>query len=91
MSSSKRPAVTGSPFAVTLHTAGYGVSVINPLQAYHFAKARLRRAKTDPLDAQNLTQLAAALQPAVWTPPPAVYHEVRQRLTARDALVTMRQ
>ncbi len=77
--------------AVTLHTAGYAVSVINPLQAHHFAKAQLRRAKTDPLDAQNLAQLAAALQPAVWTPPPAVYHEVRQRLTARDALVAMRQ
>ncbi|MDQ2898100.1 MAG: IS110 family transposase [Actinomycetota bacterium] len=77
--------------AVTLHTAGYAVSVINPLQAHHFAKAQLRRAKTDPLDAQNLAQLAAALRPAVWTPPPAVYHEVRQRLTARDALVAMRQ
>ncbi len=77
--------------AVTLHATGYAVSVINPLQAHHFAKAQLRRAKTDPLDAQNLAQLAAALRPAVWTPPPAVYHEVRQRLTARDALVTMRQ
>ncbi len=77
--------------AVTLHTAGYAVSVINPLQAHHFAKAQLRRAKTDPLDAQNLAQLAAALRPAVWSPPPAVYHEVRQRLTARDALVAMRQ
>lgn len=77
--------------AVTLHAAGYAVSVINPVQAHHFAKAQLRRAKTDPLDAHNLAQLAAALQPAVWTPPPAIYHEVRQRLTARDALVTMRQ
>ena len=56
--------------AVTLHTAGYHVSVVNPLQAHHFAKAQLRRAKTDPLDAQNLTQLAAALQPAIWTPRP---------------------
>lgn len=70
--------------AVALHAAGYGVSVINPLQAHHFAKDQLRRAKTDPLDTQNLAQLATALQPAV-------YHEVRQRLTARDALVTMRQ
>jgi transposase len=77
--------------AVTLHAAGYAVSIINPLQAHHFSKAQLRRAKTDPLDAQNLARLAAALRPAVWTPPPAVYHEVRQRLTARDALVTMRQ
>ena len=82
--------------AVTLHAAGYAVSVINPLQAHHFAKAQLRRAKTDPLDARNLAQLAAALQPAVWTPPPTVYHDTAQRapgqrLTARDALVAMRQ
>ncbi|MCA1670525.1 MAG: transposase [Thermomicrobia bacterium] len=69
---------------------------MNPLQAHHFAKAQLRRAKTDPLDAQNLAQLAAALRPVVWTPPPAVYHDTAQRapgqrLTARDDLVTMRQ
>jgi transposase len=77
--------------AVTLHEAGFGVSVINPLQAHHFAKAQLRRAKTDNLDAQALAQLAAALRPARWSPPPAIFHEVRQRLLAREALITMRQ
>jgi transposase len=77
--------------AVALHEAGYRVAVVNPRQAHHFAKAQLRRAKTDALDAQDLARLAAALQPAPWTPPPAVYHEVRQRLVARDALLTMRQ
>ncbi|MBF6592670.1 MAG: IS110 family transposase, partial [Ktedonobacterales bacterium] len=90
---------TGSDWvalAVSLHTAGYAVSVINPLQAHHFAKAQLRRAKSDPLDAENLAQLAAALRPTLWTPPPAVYHDTAQgapgqRLTARDALVAMRQ
>ncbi len=57
---------TGSPWialAVALHTAGYPVSVINPLQAHHFAKARLRRAKTDVLDAQDLCRLATVLRP----------------------------
>ena len=77
--------------AVVLHEAGYQVSVINPLQAHHFAKAQLRRAKTDNLDAQDLAQLAATLRPARWTPPPAIFHEVRQRLLAREALITMRQ
>lgn len=77
--------------AVTLHEAGYHVSVINPLQAHHFAKAQLRRAKTDALDAQDLAQLAATLRPPRWTPPPAVYHEARQRLVVRDGLLTMRQ
>ena len=76
--------------AVTLHEAGYRVAVVNPRQAHHFAKAQLRRAKTDALDAQDLAQLAAALQPAPWAPPPAVYHEVRQRLVARDGLLAMR-
>jgi transposase len=64
--------------------------VVNPRQAHHFAKAQLRRAKTDALDARDLAQLAAALRPAPWTPPPAVYHEVRQRLAARDGLLVMR-
>ena len=77
--------------AVALHEAGYQVSVVNPLRAHHFAKAQLRRAKTDALDARDLAQLALALRPAPWTPPPAVYHEVRQRLVARDALLDMRQ
>src|SRR3954451_12927566 len=36
--------------AVALHEAGYRVAVINPRQAHHFAKAQLRRAKTDVLD-----------------------------------------
>ena len=76
--------------AVTLHEAGYRVAVVNPRQAHHFAKAQLRRAKTDALDAQDLARLAAALQPAPWTPPPAVYHQARQRLVARDALLAMR-
>jgi transposase len=76
--------------AVALHEAGYRVAVVNPRQAHHFAKAQLRRAKTDALDAQDLARLAAALQPAPWAPPPAVYHEVRQRLVARDGLLAMR-
>ena len=77
--------------AVTLHNAGYVVSVINPAQAHSYAKSHLRRAKTDALDAQGLTHFAAERQPPPWTPPPAVYHELRQRLLLRDSLVDMRQ
>ena len=77
--------------ATTLHHAGYQVSVINPAQAHHFAKALLKRAKTDAIDAATLTQLAALLQPQPWTPPPAVYHELQQRLAQRETLLAMRQ
>jgi transposase len=77
--------------ATTLTQAGFRVSAINAAQAHYFAKALLKRAKTDAVDAQTLARLAALLQPAPWTPPPAVYAEVQQRLAEREALVALRQ
>ena len=77
--------------AVTLHQAGYAVSILNPAHAHAFARSLPRRAKTDALDAQLLAQFAAERQPPRWTPPEQVYHELRQRLLVRDGLLTMRQ
>ena len=77
--------------AVALHEAGYVVSVINPAHAHHYAQSLPRRSKTDLLDAEVLAQFAAERKPAPWSPPPQVYHELRQRLIARDALLEMRQ
>jgi len=77
--------------AVTLHQAGYLVSIVNPAHAHAFARSLPRRAKTDLLDAQLLAQFAAERQPPRWTPPEQVYHELRQRLLVRDGLLTMRQ
>jgi len=76
--------------ATTLIAAGFAVAVINPAQAHDFAKALLKRSKTDAIDAQTLAELAARLQPARWIPPPPVYTEVQQRLAHRDALVVVR-
>src|SRR5919112_2013242 len=73
--------------AVTLHAAGYIVSIVNPAKVHHYAQSLSRRSKTDPLDAQLLAQFAVERRPAVWTPPPAIYHELRQRLVARDGLL----
>ncbi len=50
--------------ATTLYHAGYAVSVINPAQAHYFAKAQLKQAKNDVLDAQTIAELAQALIPA---------------------------
>lgn len=69
--------------ATLLVGKGFAVSVINPHQAHHFAKALLKRAKTDAIDAQTLAQLAALLQPACWPPSSTLYHELYQRLTQR--------
>jgi transposase len=76
--------------AVTLHQAGYAVSVVNPAHVHAFARSLPRRAKTDALDAQLLTLFAVERQPSRWTPPEQVYHELRQRLLVRDGLLTMR-
>src|SRR5215216_6729500 len=77
--------------AVSLHQAGFVVSVVNPAKVHNYALSLARRAKTDALDAALLAQFAAERQPTAWTPPPQVYHELRQRLLARDLLLTMRQ
>ena len=76
--------------ATTLHHAGFAVRVINPMPAHQFATALLTRRKTDVIDAQTLAQRAARLQPDPWTPPPAVYHELQQRLAQRDAWIARR-
>lgn len=76
--------------AVTLHESGYRVSVVNPAHAHHYAQSLPRRAKTDLLDAEVLAQFAAERKPAPWSPPPPLYHELRQRLIARDGLLEMR-
>jgi transposase len=70
---------------------GFRVSVINPSQAHHFAKALLKRAKTDAIDAQTLAQLAMILQPEPWMPPPQIYYELQQRLAQRDDLLNLHQ
>ena len=76
--------------ATRLHQDGYALSVINPAQAHHFAKSLLKRAKSDAIDAQVLAKLAALLKPECWTPPPAIYEELQQRLAHRDSLLSIR-
>jgi transposase len=77
--------------ATHLNEAGLAISVINPAQAHAFAKALLKRSKTDAIDAQTLAELGARLQPERWTPPPAIYAELQQRLAHREALIDLRQ
>ncbi len=55
--------------ALTLVQAGFKVAVVNPAQVHFFAKAQLKRAKNDKLDAQTLAEFAQTMQPKLWTPP----------------------
>jgi transposase len=73
------------------------VTLISPLRSsiqpgtlwvsHDFAKAFLKRSKTDATPAQTLAELAARLQPQPWTPPPPVRNALQQRLAHRDALI----
>jgi transposase len=74
-------------------TGSYWISLATRLvhQAHHFAKALLKRAKTEAIDAQTLAQLAMVLQPEPWMPPPKIYYELQQRLAQRDDLLNLRQ
>jgi transposase len=48
---------------------GYHITVINPFQTRAFAKAELRRAKTDPVDAKDIAQFMIEKSP---TPTPKI-------------------
>jgi transposase len=73
-----------------LHEQGFVVSVINPLQARRFGQLHLQRAKTDAIDAHLLALYARQMQPPAWTPPPAIYYQLQQRLSYRQDLVETR-
>jgi transposase len=77
--------------AVALDSAGFVVSVVNPAHVSYWAQSLPRHGKTDPLDARVLAQFAVERKPSRWCPPPLIYHELRQRLSGRDALRQLRQ
>jgi len=59
--------------ALTLVAANIPVMVANPLATRRFADAKLRRAKTDRIDALDLLDFAERMEFVPWTPPsPAV-------------------
>lgn len=79
--------------AVDLHSAGFSLCVVNPRQVHAYALSLPRRAKTDPRDAQLLVLFGHdhACKLPRWTPPPQIYHELRQRLSVRESLQQLRQ
>jgi transposase len=76
--------------ALYLYKAGFVLSVINPIQSRYFARLQLQHTKTDEIDARLLAHLGMVMKPALWTPPPAIYDELQQRLAYRDDCVAMR-
>lgn len=57
--------------ALWLTDHGHRLSVVNPARIAAYAKSRLARAKTDPVDARLIAQFCEREQPPLWSPPPA--------------------
>lgn len=79
----------GELLATTLVDAGHQVSVLNPSIIHHYAKSRLTRAKTDPVDADVIAEYAAKEHPPLWTPLPREVRELQALVRRLDALLGM--
>ncbi|MEP0985086.1 transposase [Ekhidna sp.] len=55
-----------------LHEQGINVSVINPLQIKRFAQTKLKRTKTDFVDAQLIAEYGDTMKPEPFSPIPPV-------------------
>lgn len=69
-----------------LHAEGFEVVVVNPAQAHYFAKATLRRNKTDKVDAAVLCEMAKDESHRLWSPPSKERKELVGLLRAREDL-----
>lgn len=76
--------------AIALHDAGHLVSVLNPAAVAAYGASQLRRAKTDPTDAQLLADYMRTQAPVRWIPPPPEARQLQALVRRLDALLEMR-
>ena len=76
--------------AMALHEKGFKVSVINPLQIKRFAQTKLKRAKTDQVDAVLIAEYGQKMRPGLFTPPPAFIHQLQQKRALARQLIKSR-
>jgi transposase len=78
------------PVVRVLHTAGIPVSIIAAGRVRHFAKAKGRRAKTDPIDAVVLSEYGRTFNPAATPAPTATQARLAELSTRRSQLIATR-
>ena len=72
----------GDDLALWLHTEGFQVSVVNPRRIKKYGESKLKRNKTDKIDAKLIADFCLTQKPFLWTPPPEGCQEL-QALTRR--------
>ena len=73
-----------------LHAAGKVLSLIQPLRARHFARAKGEQAKTDPIDADMLCAFGQAMRPAPTPAPSAAQTHLGELVGRRAQLIETR-
>jgi transposase len=73
--------------ALALHEAWHVVSLVNPAQIRDFARTKLGRNKTDPVDAAHIRDYAELFKPRPWTPPSPALRRLCELQTIRAGMV----
>lgn len=68
----------GERLACFLHDAGFLVSVVNPSCIKNYARSKLRRTKTDKVDAAIIAEYCLKEAPATWAPLPKEARDLQQ-------------
>lgn len=76
----------GDVLAEYLCQHGFRVSVVNPARVKHYGNSKLRRNKTDKADAQLIAEFCLTENPPLWTPPSAIFKELRALVRHLDDL-----
>lgn len=73
--------------AIALYEKGIRVSVVNPLQIKRFAQAKLKRTKTDKVDAALIAEYGERMQPKLYEPPAPFMRKLQQQRMSLKLLV----
>jgi transposase len=76
----------GDALAEYLHQEGLKVSVVNPARIKAYANSKLRRNKTDKVDAELIAIYCLREEPALWSPPPASFKDLQALIRRLDDL-----
>jgi len=73
--------------AIALYEKGIKVSVVNPLQIKRFAQTKLKRTKTDQVDAALIAEYGERMQPKLYEPPTPFMRQLQQQRMSLKLLV----
>ena len=77
--------------AIALYEKGIKVSVVNPLQIKRFAQTKLKRTKTDLVDAALIAEYGERMQPKLYEPPAPFMRQLQQQRMSLKLLVNTKR